>query len=352
MNKIIDIQTTSVKFFPKKNSTQYCIEPYETISIDGNGRVYMCGCSGWLPTSVGNLFTNSIEDILNSELAHKIRNSIKTGSYIYCDGSKCGLLNNDQLLEYSNLTPFRKQMVDTGAYSVKSYYISGDRTCNLSCPSCRREVVNLSDEQKQSNANYLLKLLPAIENSFANTDRRTSVQLSTSGEFLASPLLLEFLEKFPVNDNVEFWFQSNGLLFLKRWDRIKHLRHNIRNITITADSCVPDVYEQLRRGGKFGDLVNNLKFIQELKAEFGFRFYLRMVVQKANCGELHEFYAWAKTFDVDVVDYTKMHNWVMTTEEYRDANVLDAGHPLYADTVATLRELKTRDDVLVNGVSV
>jgi MoaA/NifB/PqqE/SkfB family radical SAM enzyme len=351
MSAVINIKTSDVKLFPAKNLTQYCTEPYETISVADDGRVYMCGCSGWLPTSVGNLFTQSLEDILASKIAHDIRNSVKTGSYVYCDGSRCGLLNNNQLMDYDQLTAFRKQMINTGTYSVKSYYISGDRTCNLSCPSCRTEVINLSDQQKKSNANYLLKLFPTIEQSFTNHERKTSVHLSTSGEFLSSPLLLEFLDKFPVNNNVEFWFQSNGLLFLKRWHRIKHLQHNIFNITITADSCVPNVYAQLRRGGKFQDLVDNLKFIQKLKSRLGFKFYLRMVVQQANCEELYDFYAWAKTFDVDVVDYTKMQNWAMSPAEYQQANVFDPDHAQYKQTVMALRDLKTRDDVLVNGVT-
>jgi hypothetical protein len=345
------IKLRPVKLFPPKNLARYCSEPYETISIADDGQVYMCGCNGWLPTSVGNLFTDDIHEVLDSKLAHDIRDTIKAGSYTYCDGGRCGLLNNDQLSEYKDLTPARQHMVDSGEYSVKSYFISGDRTCNLSCPSCRTEVINNSDQQHESNANYLLKLLPLITESFADVERKTSVHISTSGEFLASPLLLGFLDQFPVNDNVEFWFQSNGLLFLKRWQRIQHLQHNICNVTITADSCVPEVYAKLRRGGQLHDLVDNLKFIQELKSRLGFKFHLRMVVQQSNCEELYDFYDWAKTFDVDVVEYTKIYNWAMTPGEYQQANVFDLQHAQYKQTVLALHDLKTRNDVLVNGVT-
>ena len=62
-----------------------------------------------------------------------------------------------------------------------------------------------------------------------SSDEEIQITLSTSGEVFASPLLLGFLETFPIEQypNARFRIQTNGLLLKKRWNRISHLRDKI-----------------------------------------------------------------------------------------------------------------------------
>ena len=78
--------------YPEKNfAGQYCLSPFIQIEVTVEGHVRLCGCSGWMPTVIGNLFEQSLEDMLASELATDIRRSIITGSYKYCNEQRSNL---------------------------------------------------------------------------------------------------------------------------------------------------------------------------------------------------------------------------------------------------------------------
>jgi MoaA/NifB/PqqE/SkfB family radical SAM enzyme len=357
MKKIIPVfnQTESIVKFPDKNlKGSICMEPFKTLSVVSNGNLLMCGCAPWLPTSIGNIFEDTATDALNSTLAQDIRDSILDGSYRYCDGNKCKYINNNQLNNIDDFSENDRDLLESGKSLIKTFFIAGDRTCNLSCPSCRTEVIKNKEWIASNNMHSLSSIIPLIKDSAKNdTETKTSVFLSTSGEFLSSPLLLEFLENFSEDElnNIEFNFQTNGLLFISRWHRIKHLKNNIKSISISVDSCRPEVYRKLRRGGELSDLEENLKFISNLKSELGFIINLKMIIQRDNYNEIEQFYHWGKSLGADVIEYVKLVNWkTFSDEEYTELNVLDKKHPLYKFTVDSLSDLVShhKDAVLVD----
>lgn len=342
---------TEIKF-PKKNlKDRYCLDPFTTANIDVQGDVRLCSCTIWLPTVVGNIRDSTINEILNNNISHKIRQSIRDGTYEYCDETKCGIINNNRLLKIEDIAQ------DDAVGELKSTYdrvfdptvvelprqitLSGDLICNFSCPSCRTEIITESDEIKVGRN----EIIDAINrNLFAGRDNRwLTIYLSLGGEVFASPLMLDFLENFPVDryPRAEFKFQTNGSLIKKRWSKIAHLKKNIFSITVTADSQDPTTYEKLRRGGKYSALIENLEFVSQLKKELGFEFVLRMVLQEDNALEIHKFFDFAMKYDADIVEYQFLqNNGTYTRDEYLKLDLTKSNHKFHNHVVDDLRKLR------------
>jgi hypothetical protein len=65
-----------------------CSAPFERFDIGPNGDVKLC-CGDWLPTSIGNILKQPMQEVLNSPTAQAIRRSVTDGSYKYCNHLEC-----------------------------------------------------------------------------------------------------------------------------------------------------------------------------------------------------------------------------------------------------------------------
>lgn len=341
-----------VKTFGKKDySGMICLDPFMGISIRATGEVGLCSCRYWNPTVIGNIQDFTIQDLLNSDVAHRVRESMRDGTYEYCDHTRCGVIINNRLtpLEQIDKTDgyegrpstwdrvTRPDIVDIPRY----IYIEGDHICNLSCPSCRTRVITEDDETQKSYS----QVMQAIKKNLLNGSdpRPITIYVSSGGDMFASPMIMEFLEDFPLDryPRVEFNFQTNGLLFQRRWSRIQHLENNIFNVAITVDSQDAGTYERLRRGGKFRDICDNLEFVSKLKERLGFHLSIRMVVQRDNADEIEKFYDFARGYGADDVEYMRIADWkTYSTSEFQDIDVLDPTHARYTEMSERFRELK------------
>ena len=313
----------------------------------------MCGCAAWMPTTIGNIFKNTIEDLLSSPLARSIRESIRQGTYRYCNEVTCGIIANNQLLTPEQLAPdFRQRVMDPMAdvSLPKEIFLAGDLTCNLSCPSCRTEVIKTSREfvDKQRQLGDQLR-----KNLFSRpSDREISLRLSSSGEVFASPLLLEFVNEIPVDDypNLQLKLHSNGLLCERNWHRLGVAQDRVERITVTVDACQADTYERLRRGGKWVRMMRSLRWLQQKKHSNGMKLILRMVVQKDNYMEMQGFYDLAQAHDADAVEYCRITNWgTFSAGEFQDVDVFDQHHPQLNQAQQQLMAVRNLPGVLVSG---
>src|SRR5574337_685764 len=105
--------------------------------------IYMC-CPSWLNTSIGNLRYQSAEQVWNSKEAQEIRRSILDGSFKYCDHSKCPFLQTiiKPVERVEDVTDEDLRMVIEKKLTILPYgpreiNCSYDKSCNLSCPTCR-----------------------------------------------------------------------------------------------------------------------------------------------------------------------------------------------------------------------
>lgn len=342
-----------IKFKAKQLKGKYCLDPFMSISVDPDGNVGLCSCGFWQPTVIGNIKTHSLNELLHSPLAHRIRQSIRDGTYDYCDETRCGIIINDRLTTLDliddqdaigNKISTRQRVLDPAAVEMPRYfYISGDFVCNLSCPSCRTKVISETEEEAAGRSQLIDLLNQQVFND--QDPRPITIYLSSNGDVFASPRLLAFLQNFAIDRYpcAEFNIQSNGLLFEKRWSKISHLSQNLFNIAITADSHISQTYAKLRRGGKLRDLERNLRFISDLKKTLDFHFSIRMVVQKDNASEIIDFYNWAQQFSVDDVEYMRILDWkTYAASDFQEIDVLDPNHHLFEKTMASLRYLKSQ----------
>lgn len=345
----IDIPIT----FPKKNLPgKICLSPFVVAKIALQGQVRLCGCVGWMPTVVGNIFENSLLDILNNDLSTKIRQSIIDGSYVYCNENTCGVMRNNQFNSFDNLpTSVSWQIQDANRVCMPNeIYIDGDLTCNLSCPSCRTHVIKLTAQQRKQQDKYIAIMR---DNIFAKpTDQQINLHLSTTGELFASDFLLSFVDSIPSKDfpNLKLSILTNGLLCQKNWHRLGDMADRIRQMHVTIDAATPDTYEKLRRGGKWKQIMRAMAWLQQKKKQNNMKLYTRIVVQNDNYKEMEDFLDMSRGFDADRVEYARISNWnTMSDEQFAQADVLDPRHQNYQDAIMHWNRIKDFSDVVSWG---
>jgi MoaA/NifB/PqqE/SkfB family radical SAM enzyme len=351
--KVLPVKSLSVtKFPPKTLSGMICLMPFTTIDIDIHGDVRLCECSGWMPTSIGNLFQESLPDILDNHISRAIRRSITQGTYEYCDDTRCGVMANNQLVTKDLLSPDHVRLVDQpDQFTMPNIMrMAGDLTCNLSCPSCRTSVIKTSDQDRtaQEQLGLILK-----NNMFGRPSAQPMIlSLSTSGELFASARLIKFVNSISVEQfpNLELHIQTNGILMPKKWHHLGDMRHRVTMITITTDAATAPTYEKLRRGGRWSEIQDALQWVSDHKAKTGVRLSMRMVLQRDNYQEIEQFYQQSKMIGADVVEYARLRDWgTYDPVQFREHDVFDQDHAEHAAAQRWLQKVKKYPDVFLCG---
>jgi hypothetical protein len=351
--KTIPINRSNMIKFPAKDlQGKVCLSPFVSMQVALDGAVLLCGCEGWMPSVVGNLFEESIHDILSNTNSKTIRQSIIQGTFDYCNQTTCGILQQGALNDIESLGPDLKRLIgDSSLYEIPhEIFIAGDRICNLSCPSCRNQVVK-NAEHFQEHYIDLGKRLHA--NLFsAPTNKTIRIHVSTSGEIFASPILLTFVNSISPIDfpGLELCIQTNGLMMERNWYKLGAMQDRVSKITITTDAAQGSTYEQLRRGGKWDDIQQALRWISNKKKQTKMSLHLRMVAQYSNYLEMADFYQQAEELGADVVEYARLNNWnTYTRDEFAHHDVFSPRHPLYSDAQAKLDSIKHLPKVFLCG---
>lgn len=330
-------------FATKTLQGKYCLSPFVMIEVTISGEVRMCGCSSWMPTTIGNLKESTLQEMLQSNLASKIRQSIIDGSYTYCNENLCGILGNNGLNTIDTVPPNIKSLLDDPTKFEMPHHISfaGDETCNLSCPSCRTKVIKTPKEQQAEQ----LRIGQLVSNNLFHqaSDKKIKLETSGTGEVFASEMIMSFihsidLEKFP---KFELDIGTNGLMCEKNWHRLGDKHKAITKITVSIDASQADTYEKLRRGGKWSKILESMRFLQEQKHKYGFALHTRMIVQQQNYRQMQSFYDLCQTWDVNTVEYSKVTNWgTWTFMEYNFHDVFNTQHPEHAQAKIELEKVK------------
>jgi hypothetical protein len=326
-----------VKFIGEDNGylKQFvCPHPFQHFEIGPDGNVLVC-CGHWVPTSIGNFLHDPVDDILNSETAHKLRKSMTDGSYKYCNHLDCmhmiqGILPTVDELERPNT---RRAVADAN-YRVEGidYLTFGfDQTCNLSCPSCRthRIVEKASESVAKARAveEKLVDLLPTVR----------ALHINPAGELFGSKPSRKLLEL--INDercpNIGLDIISNGTLFSEEeWNKFPNIHNKVRSIRISIDAARKETFEKLRRLGVYEPFVENMKFLARLRSggiipqlKFSFTYQLD------NFREMPAFTDFGRSMNCDYVIFERLQNIAFTWEEFRKKAVHYPDHPLYREFI-------------------
>jgi len=289
-----------------------CPRPFDTVLIDKQGSCYLCECTAWLPQSVGNLNTKSLQEILNSNTASLLQESIIDGSYRYCNNKQCSYL-----LDYKGTNPWEQNNIDK---QIKHIRLAIDDSCNLSCPSCRKEKIFLKNGKQ---FDIRLSLINKVLDFLKEQTHLIQVHIGSDGDPFASLIYRQFMMKTKELTHLRYSIQTNGLLLKKNFHKFKHITDNLDHIGISVDGATKETYEKLRVGGVYELLLENLEFLKSIK---NFKIHLHFVVQKSNYHEIESLIELGIKYNVDKIYLNQITDW-NTLKDFETHAVSNKTHP-------------------------
>ncbi len=318
-------------------SNRWCRQPWAFTEIHGNGLVYNC-CPGWIKKPLGNILEQSWEEVWNGKIAKEYRQSMIDSTFENCIKSNCSQLLSENL--DSELPVFEKddlgvlwrkfqQEAKTGPLVVAFNY---DRSCALSCPTCRNELI--MDSPNSPNWKNMEKIHKIVTEEVIKDAYR--LYISGTGDPLQSPFFRSFLQEFDTKKypNVgHIHLHTNANSFTpKMWDSMKGAQPFIKTMEISIDAATKETYNITRRGGDWDLLMKNLEFINTIDTIDYVIF--SFVVQNDNYEEilkLHELKEKLSNKKVKV-QYYKVLNWGnLTNKEFEQKAVWKETHPNYSE---------------------
>jgi len=279
----------------------------------------LCVCDGWLPKTVGEITDfGKLEDIWNNQIAHEIQQDILDKKFTWCAVEHCGVPH------HSN-------------YESTYQLIFGiDDSCNLRCPSCRRE------QRMHVEGPLYEKKLKAVKHTVAlleNFEPKIHITLACSGDPLASHIYRPLLHSYVPKPSQTFTLFTNGLLIKKQLDKTA-LFERVTEYRISVDAGSKEVYETTRIGGDWNVLMENFDFLKE--KNLSNKVNLQFVVQKKNYLDIPNFIKLCEKYNFRAVlsqldDWGTWNNgvstypdtWTMANGTFADHDVLVSTHPEY-----------------------
>lgn len=318
---------------------KFCSRPFAALETQSRGRVFFC-CPAWLPISIGNFNTMTANEIWNSPAAQDIRHSILDGSYRYCSRMHCPRLTADDLpaskdvqdVEHSEVISRVLVNLTKGPRSVS---LSHDRSCNLSCPSCRTTmVVAKKSEVDRMNMVAERAILPLVK-----TTRR--LHITGSGDPFASQHFRYIIKHVTSDDSsdLKISIQTNGLLLEASWDDLG-LEGYVDRIAVSIDAARPETYGILRRGGRFESLLENLEFLRGLRSANRVKHVrLDFVVQALNYREMVDAVGLMRSFGFDGMKFQMIRSFsTYSPKEFAAHDIGCPDHPEFAAFLDTLKD--------------
>ena len=321
-----------------------CITPFTYLELHKNG-VHSC-CPSWLPNKVGSL--ENINDIWRSEELHEVQESIIDGTYKFCSKTQCPYLSqlinegvkHSVFIEKSN---FNINQYKKGPTNINFAF---DRSCNLSCPSCRSVAIMANGDEIE----FIDSTIDKVTETFGKS--MTMIYLSGSADPFASKSIRKFLINF---DKIKFpnvnhiHLHTNGLLLTKKmWEDMSNIHDIIKTLEISIDASNKDTYEIIRRGGNWETLMENLEFISTLK--LGNK-RVSFVVQDNNYKEMEDFYLlMRKKFNNKInIFFNKITNWGTYSDgEFLIKQIWNENHPEFNFFLKELDKINKRHDCTHN----
>jgi sulfatase maturation enzyme AslB (radical SAM superfamily) len=310
-----------------------CNVPYTQVSIDSNSNCFLCVCAGWLPIPVGTVTDfDSLESIWNSDVAKMLQKDIAQKKYTWCAVEHCGVA-------FKNIINKRHSLA-----------IGIDDSCNLSCPSCRRDVYMLDSgpefQKKKTDLEHVLGWLIKF-------DKPIDIWLGVTGDALASHITRSFIKNYHPRPEQKFIITTNGLL-IKKIIKNSTIHSAISEYNISVDAASPQTYEQVRRPGKWKNLIENLDWLSENKLSSTVN--LMFVVQKTNYKEIPAFVDLANHYGFNAL-FTPLNDWgtwnsnstptpdiyTIKNGTYSDHDVADPDHPEHQEFIQVLRNMVDKD---------
>ncbi|PTS73734.1 radical SAM protein [Sphingomonas sp. HMWF008] len=330
-----------------------CETPFQQMDVLERSS-HLC-CASWLSTSAGDLSTTGWREVWNSDAAQAIRASVHDGSYRYCNKGACPKIQSNALPLASELAARSSYWADLLAATATELSagpevvnLAYDRTCNLSCPSCRVERFAADDGTRARFAEMQERaILPLLANA-------KTVFVTGSGDPFASKNFRQLMrdltpEAYP---DLNFQIMTNGMLFTRaQWDSFPTLHNRVKILKVSIDAATGPTHEKLRRGARWPVMMENMAFAGELTAQrLVDHFELVFTVQSDNYREMGDAIDLARHVGATGVYFARLTNWgTFSAEEYRDKAVFLPLHPDHADFLQQMSDPRLRDPIVLLG---
>ncbi len=305
-----------------------------------SGQVWPCA---WLYTTgdqwcLGNILTQSVDEIFNSDIAVKFRESILDGSYRYCSVNECAYLSNDTLpdLSEAEISSLKENR------SPKTFVLAYEETCNHCCISCRHDYF-------KGDISYYDKVDLIGEKLLPYLNEATSIGVNGRGEIFVSEHMLRTLDKVkPHSENFKFNLETNAAFFdEKHFKRIEHLAKKQFYVTATVNSFHDSTYRYLNGYANHVDkVIDNLKYMKSLREQNIInKLSISMVVQESNFRELPEYVdRCLNEFGADAVRVRGIMKFSMDEDDFWMKDVFNPAHPFYKEALDILHHPIMRDE--------
>ena len=311
-----------------------CNFPSHTLTIDYQGNILLCDCDGWLPIPVGRVQDfDTIEQIFSSDIARALQKDVSDKYFSWCAVDHCGIRNRNQIKTQTTIA------------------INIDESCNLACPSCRRSQIMISSgpefDKKINQVNRIINWLTIY-------DQPLHVILSGNGDPLASQILRPIVKTYQPQPNQTFTLFTNGLLIKKQVNIGMPIFDHITTFRISVDAGSQEVYEDVRRPGKWSVLIENFEYLTRLGKQN--KVYLNFALQSKNYRDLPNFISWCQHYGFNASIHQlddwgtwnsgtveKPDTWTITNGIYLDHAVLKPSHALHQECLTVLTNIQKQN---------
>ena len=340
-----------------KTEGKFCRKPFEHFEVHGDGKVSLC-CYSWLPYWAGKVDENhSVKEVFNSNIAQEVRRGILDGSFRHCNHQLCPLIQENLLENKEDVKgPRMKKIITEGLVSDLDpdfYNLCYDESCNLSCPSCRKnKILHTEGLVYEKKIKIQEQIIKEVFNGPHN--RNCTVNITGSGDPFGSKIFRELLfsidgKNFPkVNINL----QTNGVMFTEKyWEKMEKIHNNINTVIVSFDASTEGTYGKVRRDGNWNALQKNMEFISSLRDKGEIRFLrIDFVVQSLNYTEAPGAVLLAKKYHADKILFSRIINWgTFSDREFKESAIWQKEHPEHHLFLEVMKGDLMGDDIVSLG---
>jgi pyruvate-formate lyase-activating enzyme len=299
-----------------------CERPLKTATIGNDGECYLCICDAWLPISAGNIESfKTLQEIWTNPKAREIQKDVEDKKFTNCAVDRCGIL-------YENIPEPNYRL-----------NIALDTSCNLACPTCRRNMINFTEgpvyEERLKRVKHFLHLLE-------NFNEPLSIILIGNGDPLASTIMRPIVLNWKPKLNQKIILFTNGLL-MKKLLPDSAILANIDEFQISIDAGSKEVYEQVRKPGKYKVLRENLDWLENNRTKNS-KVTLKFTVSTGNARDIENFSNLCAHYGF-YGEITKLDDWA-TFDDFDSQDVVgNINHPLHHIAVEQFKKVSNHKHI-------
>lgn len=291
-----------------------CDAPSRVLVVDWKGDCFVCPCEAWLPVSVGKITDfATLDAVWHSPTAQRLQHDIDAGAFTHCAVDRCGVMD---------------QSITHDQYLVS---INVDESCNLACPSCRKEHIMITSgpvfDRKLAQVEHMVDILEEF-------DQPCRVIMSGNGDPLASAIMRPLIHRWRPRSNHSVRLFTNALLLAKQLTNSSILDH-IQEYFISIDAGSQPVYERVRLGGSWARLIENFDWLYAQVKHRPARVLLMFVLQRDNYKDINNFCELVIRYGFEG-SITYLEDWG-TWEDFSEQDVI--GNPQHSLHDQALTEL-------------